>query len=107
MATIPTTVIGLAGTVINYPAVNAGGDQCATGPDVKLLVKNTSGVSTTVTLVTPGTVDGDLAIAERVFTVAAAGEQGVQVTDRYKDPATGLASFTCSPSTSVFAAVIR
>jgi hypothetical protein len=107
MATIPTTVIGQAGTAINFVAANSGGDACATGEDVKLLVKNGSGSSMTGTLGTPGTVDGDLAIADRVVTVAAGATEGIKVTDRYRDPATGLAAITWSSVTTVTVAVIR
>ena len=107
MATIPTTVIGQAGTAINFAAATVSGDQCATGEDVKLLVKNGAGSSITGTLGTPGTVDGDLAIADRTVTVAAGATGGIRVTDRYRDPATGLASVTWSSVTTVTVAVIR
>lgn len=107
MATIPTQVVGQAGTAISFAAASAGGDQCATGSDVKLLVKNGDVASHTVTLVTPGTVDGDLAIADRAVTVAAGATVAVPVTDRYRDPATGLASLTYDAVTSMTVAVIR
>ncbi|MGI5232862.1 hypothetical protein [Actinoallomurus sp. CA-142502] len=104
---LPTQVIGQTGTAIIFGNANSGGDQCVTGADVKLLVKNGSGSSITVTLVTPGTVDGDLAIADRQMTVAAGATNGIPVTDRYRDPATGLASITYSSATTVTVAVIR
>lgn len=107
VATLDTQVIGLAGTAINLVAATVGGDACATGDDVKLLVKNGSGVSINVTLVTPGTVDGDLAIADRIVAVAAGAMEGIKVTDRYRDPSTGLASFTYSAVTTVTVGVIR
>jgi hypothetical protein len=107
MATIPTTVIDLPGTVINFVAANVAGDACATGEDVKLLVKNGAGAPMTATLVTPGKVDGDLDITDRVVTVAAGATEGVKVTDRYRDPVTGLASITWSSITTVTVAVIR
>lgn len=107
MATLPTQVISHIGTAITFSAASSGGDQCATGSDVKLLVKNGAGSSVTVTLATPGTVDGDLSIADRTMTVAAGSTSGIPVTDLYRDPATGLASITYSDATSVTAAVIR
>lgn len=107
MATLTSQVIGQAGTAIAFVGASAGGDQCATGSDVKFLVKNDSGASVTATLVTPGTVDGDLAIADRTFTIAANTIGGIPVTDRYRDPVTGLASITYSATTSVNVAVIR
>jgi hypothetical protein len=72
-----------------------------------LLVKNGSGSPITVTLVTPGNVDGDLAIADRAVVVAAGVTTGIPVTDRYMDPVTGLASITYSAVTTVTVAVIR
>ena len=107
MATLTPQVIGQAGTAITFSAAAGGGDACATGSDVKLLIKNGDASSHTVTLVTPGTVDGDLAIADRAVTVAAGATVGVPVTDRYKDPTTGLASITYDAVTSMTVAVIR
>jgi hypothetical protein len=108
MATLPTQVIGLTGTAITFDtAAASGGDKCVPGTDVKLLVKNGAGSSVTVTLGTPGTVDGDLAIADRTMVVAAGAMDGIRITDRYRDPATGLASITYSSPTSVTVAVIR
>jgi hypothetical protein len=107
MATLATQVIAQAGTAITFAAATGGGDACATGSDVKLLVKNGAGSSMTVTLVTPGNVDGDLAIADRAVTVAAGVTTGIPITDRYLDPATGLAAITYSSVTTVTVAVIR
>lgn len=107
MATLSTQVIGQAGTAVTFSNATSGGDACATGSDVKLLVKNGDASSHTVTLVTPGTVDGDLAIADRAVTVAAGATVAVPVTDRYRDPATGLASLTYDAVTSMTVAVIR
>lgn len=107
MATLSTQVVAQAGTAISFAAAASGGDACATGSDVKLLVKNGDASSHTVTLVTPGTVDGDLAIADRAVTVAAGATVAVPVTDRYRDPVTGWASLTYDAVTSVTVAVIR
>lgn len=107
MATLPTQVIAQTGTAITFTAAAAGGDQCATGSDVKLLVKNGDASSHTVTLVTPGTVDGDLAIADRAVTVAAGATAAVPVTDRYRNSTTGLANLTYDAVTSLTVAVIR
>jgi hypothetical protein len=104
---LPTQVIGQAGTAINFAAATPAGDTCATGSDVKLLVKNGAASSITVTLATPGKVDGDLDIAERTMAVAAGSTAGIPVTDRYRDPATGLASITYTSATTVTVAVIR
>lgn len=107
MATLPTQVVGQTGAAITFDPATVGGDQCATGSDVRLLVKNDDAAPVTATLATPGTVDGDLAIADRTFTVAAGELGAIPVTDRYRDPATGLATITYSSATSVTVAVIR
>jgi hypothetical protein len=108
VALLPTQVINQAGTVVAFSAAAAGGDTCATGSDVKLLVKNDSASAVTVTITTPGAVDGDLAIADRAVTVGAGAIKAVPVTDRYRDPETGVASISYAPSvTSVSVAVIR
>jgi hypothetical protein len=107
MATLPTQVIGQTGTAIQFDNAAPGGDACAAGEGVKLLVKNGSASSVTVTLATPGTVDGDLAIADRTMTVAAGATSGIAVTDRYRDKSTGLAVITYTSATTVTVAVIR
>lgn len=108
MATLDTQVIGQAGAAITFGnAAASGGDKCVPGDGVKLLVKNGSGSSITVTLTTPGAVDGDLAIADRTLAVAAGVTSGIPITDRYRDPATGLASIGYSSATTVTVAVIR
>lgn len=107
MATLSAQVIAQTGTAITFAAAAGGGDACPTGSDVKLLIKNGDASSHTATLVTPGTVDGDLAIADRAVVVAAGATVAVPVTDRYRDPTTGLASITYDAVTSMTVAVIR
>ncbi|MDN3356083.1 hypothetical protein [Actinomadura sp. DC4] len=107
MATLDTQVIGQAGTTIAFSSAAGGGDKCVPGSDTKLLIKNGAGSSVTVTLGTPGKVDGDLDIQDRTRVVAAGAMDGIKVTDRYRDPVTGLASISYSSATSVTVAVIR
>lgn len=83
------------------------GDTCQTGSGVFYYVNNGSGASVTVTLITPGTVDGDLAIADRTVTVASGATALIPLTSLYRDPATGRALVTCSATSSVAVAVIR
>lgn len=72
-----------------------------------LLVRNgDAGSSHTVTLVTPGTVDG-LAIADRAIPVAAGAIEAIPVTNAYRNPSTGRANITYDGVTSVEVAVIR
>lgn len=112
MAALPTNVVSHAGLRVDNLLTGSpaapGGDTCQTGRGVFLLVRNTSGASMTVTLATPGTVDGDLAIADRTFTVAATtGESCIPVPDLYRNPTTGRAAITYSLATSVFVCVVR
>jgi hypothetical protein len=107
MALLPTQVVAPTGTALTFTAASGGGDTCVTGSDVQLYVKNGSGSSITVTLATPGTVDGDLAIADRTVTVAAGAETAVPMTDLYRNPSTGVASITYSAVTTVTVAVVR
>lgn len=53
-----------------FAAATAGGDSFSSGSDVYLHVKNGSGSVVTVTVATPGSVDG-LAVADFTFTVPA------------------------------------
>lgn len=64
-ATQPMTLGGLLPT---YSAVSADGDVAEVGRTF-LSVINGGGAPITVTVQTPGVVDGDLAIADRVVTV--------------------------------------
>ncbi|MFD1656996.1 hypothetical protein ACFSL4_01780 [Streptomyces caeni] len=95
MAALATNVVPLTGLRIDdkFVSATAGGDDCATGAGVALLIKNGDASSHTVTLVTPGTVNG-LAIADRPVVVAAGQEAAVLVDDEYRDPSTGRASIT-------------
>ncbi|MBD0837371.1 hypothetical protein [Streptomyces sp. TRM68416] len=106
MGALTTTVVGLAGAEVPYGPAAAGGDDCQTGAGVVLLVRNGDASSHTVTLVTPGTVNG-LAIADRPVPVAAGAVEAIPVTNDYRDPATGRASITYDAVTSLDVAVIR
>lgn len=106
MAALPTQVPPLAGLAIDFDPATSGGDTCLTGAGVLLLVKNGDSGAHTVTLATPGTVNG-LAIADRTVSVAAGATEAIPVTGDYRDPATGRASITYDGVTSVEVAVIR
>lgn len=109
MAALTTNVVSHAGLRVDnlFAAAAGGGDTCQTGKGVSLLVKNT-GTSATVTLATPSTFDGDLAIADRTFTIAATtGESCIPVPDIYRDPATGRAAITYSSATNLTVCVVR
>ncbi|WP_228915908.1 hypothetical protein [Streptomyces sp. DH20] len=106
MAALSTTVAPLTGAALTYTAAASGGDTCQTGAGVLLLVRNDDAASHTVTLATPGTVNG-LAIADRDVAVAAGTEVAIPVTNDYRDQSTGRASITYDGVTSVTVAVVR
>lgn len=109
MAALATSVVPLTGLQLDgaLAAATSGGDDCQTGAGVFLVVKNADASSHTVTLATPQTVDGDLAVADRAVTVAAGKTELIPVTDRYRDPATGRAAVAYDGVTSVSVAVVR
>lgn len=106
MAALTSTVMPLTGGTVSYTPAASGGDTCQTGAGVLLLVKNDAVAARTVTLATPGTVNG-LAIADRAVAVAAGSIVGIPVTNDYRDPSTGRASISYDDATSVQVAVIR
>lgn len=109
MAALDTNVVPLTGLRIDdlLEPATSGGDDCATGAGVLLVVNNGSGGSITVTLATPETVDGDLTVQDRAVAVAAGAEAVIPVTDRYRNPSTGRCAITYSGVTSLTVAVIR
>ena len=90
-----------------YAAAAAAGDRVPAGDGILVIVKNTSAAAITVTLVTPGTLEGDLAIADRTYTVAATtGERTFPVGLNYRAP-DGLADLTYSAAAGLSLAVLR
>lgn len=61
--------VPLAGLALNHTAPTVDGDVVDVGRGTFLSVINGGGASITVTVQTPGVVDGDLAIADRQVTV--------------------------------------
>lgn len=74
MALLTTQQITQAGVGPTFVAAAGGGDQVLADDRTYLHVKNASGGAITVTVVTPGTVNG-LAIADLTVSVPAAGER--------------------------------
>ncbi|MFE6362975.1 hypothetical protein ACFVP3_23625 [Streptomyces sp. NPDC057806] len=108
MAALTTNVVPLAGIRFDdkLVAAAAGGDTVQTGAGIFLAVKNGDASPHTVTLVTPGTVDG-LAIADRAVPVPAGQTYLIPVTDRYRNPSTGRAAITYDAVTTVTVGVFR
>lgn len=104
MATYTTQSIDTVGTLITYTAVTAA-DRFLPNDDGFIHVKNGSGVTVTVTMVTPNTVDG-LAIADRSITLAAGVDRMIAIPNFLYRSSDGLGDVTFSPITTVTAAVI-
>jgi hypothetical protein len=107
MATRATETIAATGTEATYHAATATtGDKVAAVDGTILHVKNGGGSDTTVTIDTPGTVEG-LAIENRAVTVPAGEDRFIALSKVYRNPADGLATAVCNPVTSVTFAVVR
>lgn len=107
MATRATETIDTDGLSATYHAASGGGDKVAPGSGIAIHVVNASGADVDVTLVTPGTVDGN-PISDRVVTAPTmTSNTFIAVPELYRNPADGLASITWEATTSVTFAVIR
>lgn len=95
MATVDIQPIPVTGVAPTMATASSGGDKVRTGPGIFILVDNGSASSVTVTLATPGTVDG-LAISDRTVAVPAGEQRAIAVTGLYRDPSDGLAHITWS-----------
>jgi hypothetical protein len=91
--TLQTLVPG--GSASTLVAASGGGDTCAAGDGVFLEVNNGNGTARTITLATPGTVDG-LAIADRAVTIPA-GERWKIPVPRLFAKADGQCDITYTP----------
>ena len=102
MAIANYSVPVLAGTAPTF-AAPASSDTAQVGST--LIVKNGSGASITVTMVTPGNLPTGDAYPDKAYTVAAAGEAWIPVLSEYRNTA-GVAAVTFSATASVTAASI-
>lgn len=93
MATRSPEAATSSGLAATYYDGSAGTPGDRVPPGVLLHVKNTAASVLTVTIYTIGVVDGDLAVADRTFTVPiTTGERFVRipVLPAYVDPADGM-----------------
>ena len=110
MTALVTQVVPNVGLDIgSVPVAATNGDTAACGSGTFLYVKNANASTCTVTLTTPGQVDGRLAVADSSFTVAANTGIGIipLIASLYADPTTGLATINYSVTSSVTVAVVR
>jgi len=105
MAALPTQVLVPGGSASVLAAAAGGGDTATPGDGVFLEVFNADDSAATVTLVTPGTVDG-LAIADRPFTVPAGERWKIPLGRRYAG-GDGQASITYSKVTDLTVGVFK
>lgn len=106
MAELTVQTIVRAGLNPAYSAAAPGGDSCKTGPRTFLHLKNGHSAPQTVTVVTPGTVEG-LAVADLAVAVPNAGERIIgPISDVFRG-AGGLADITYSGTTLLTIAAIR
>jgi hypothetical protein len=103
VAALTTTTIAIATGVLDLAAglvaAAAGGDTAEVGPTKFLVVKNADASSKTVTIATPGTVNG-FAIADGTYIVAASKEAVIPLGNVFRG-STGVAAITYSAVTSV------
>lgn len=104
MATVASQSITTAGTEVTYSAASGGGDRFL--PGTLLHVRNGSASPITMTIVTPGLVDG-LAVTDRTVAVPAGEERFVLAPDKLYRSSDGLADITWSDVTTVTFASIR
>ncbi|MFD9064186.1 hypothetical protein ACFVZ3_21985 [Kitasatospora purpeofusca] len=84
----------------NLTAASAGGDTAPTGPGRFLVVKNGDASSHTVTVVTPGTVNG-LAVADATVTVPAGKIHTIPLGGVFAGPTARRANITYDAVTSL------
>lgn len=107
MATLAIQTIDNDGLIPAYVSAAGGGDKVVCGAGAFVHYKNGSGGSITVTLETPQTVDGNLAVGDRAVAIGAGAEAFIAVPNLYKDPTDGLAHLTYSGVTSLTVASLR
>lgn len=107
MATIAAQSASSVGAVLAFSAAAALGDKFANTGKELLLVRNASGSSVTLTVVTPKTVDGNLAVADRTLAIAAGGTAAIGPFNSgvYNDT-DGFVGISYSLETSVTVAVV-
>ncbi|WP_031165954.1 hypothetical protein [Streptosporangium roseum] len=105
MAALPTQVLVPGGSASTLTAAAGGGDTATPGDGVFLEVFNSDASSKTVTIATPGTVDG-LAIADRAITIPAGERWKIPLTRMYAG-GDGQATITYSAVTSVTVGVFK
>lgn len=105
MATLNPVNPGITGSTLPYVAASAGGDSVVVGSNVYIFVRNTSGATVTVTLVTPGNEFNNQPIPDTAVTVPAATDVVIPIENQYKN-GIGNCAITYSAVTSVSVAAL-
>lgn len=105
MATIATQIASVHTGDPTFSAASGGGDLCATGDNLLLLVHNGAGSSVTLTVTTPGTVSG-LAVADDAIVIGAGAIKPIPLSKALFANDNGQAALGWSSATSVTVAVI-
>lgn len=106
MATLAPQAVLVTGLNPTLVAAAGGGDACNPDDLVLLVVKNGSGSSINVTVVTPGLIYGQ-AIPDVVVAVPAGATVYIDLPAALADPTTGLVTWTYSLVTSITVGLIR
>lgn len=107
MATRPTQTIGVAGLNPTFHNATATtGDKVKPGEHTFITVKNGSGVSVVANLVGVGTTSYQEDLPDKPYAIAASASVDIPVPPAFANPDDdGLATFVCTPATSVTFAV--
>jgi len=106
MAVLSTQVLVPAGAAGTLAAAAGGGDTFTPGDGVWLEVNNGDASAKTVTIATPGTMEG-LAVADRVCVIPAGERWKIPVPARLYAAGDGTGSITYSAVTSVTVGVFK
>lgn len=97
---------GPTGATVTFGAA-AASDTAVGGQGRYMVYRNGSGSPITVTIVTPETVDGDLAVTDRTVTVTNGTDRHIPLPRRFNDATTGLSTITTSAQTSITVALVQ
>ncbi|MFB4280848.1 hypothetical protein ACBJ59_36550 [Nonomuraea sp. MTCD27] len=107
MANLDTSQAISSEAAISYAAVGGSGDRVLYTEGVFAVVRNGSGVSTTVTITVPGNTPYGVANPVKTRTVAAGADVPIPLLPSYVDPSDGRVAIACAPTTTISIAVMR
>jgi len=99
MAVLTAQVVTTAGITPAVITPAGGGDKIPVGTRVR--IANNNGSSITFTVTTHQTVDGSLAVADRVITIPNTQTRKFYADEIYRNPADGLVDILCSATSGV------